>query len=221
MHLALLHDGRPALLRVEGLPGAPAALFFHPFPLHADAWEEMLAACASSGLCAAALDAPGFGGTPPLGHTLTMEYLAELGAAALDALGAKRAALVGCSMGGYAAMAFARRFLGRAICRSSRTRAPSPRCSQRTCDPFNALGDRAADGYRRWTESRSPSRSRLVGHRPRSHYCASCQTTESEWRLTTLLMKAARNSRAIPSIVSTVRFASAGAESSAAPRSAG
>src|SRR5205085_688978 len=49
----------------------------------------------------------------PLGRTLTMEYLAELGAAALDALGAKRAALVGCSMGGYAAMAFARRFPGR------------------------------------------------------------------------------------------------------------
>src|SRR5213595_2604741 len=42
MHLALLHDGRPALLRVEGPAGAPAALFFHPFPLHADAWEEML-----------------------------------------------------------------------------------------------------------------------------------------------------------------------------------
>ena len=116
MHLALLHDGRPALLRVEGPIGAPAALFFHPFPLHADAWEEMLAACAGSGICAAALDAPGFGGTPPLGRPLTMDYLAELGAAALDALdalGAKQAALVGCSMGGYATMAFARRFPSR------------------------------------------------------------------------------------------------------------
>ncbi len=110
MHLALLHDGRPALLRVEGAVGAPAALFFHPFPLHADAWEQMLSACADAGLCAAALDAPGFGGTPPLGRVLTMDYLAELGAVALDALGARRAAIVGCSMGGYAAMAFARRF---------------------------------------------------------------------------------------------------------------
>jgi len=54
MHLALLHDGRPALLRVEGPPGAPLALFFHPFPLHADVWEEMLTACAAAGLCAAA-----------------------------------------------------------------------------------------------------------------------------------------------------------------------
>ncbi len=113
MHLALLHDGRPALLRVEGTVGAPAVLFFHPFPLHADAWEQMLTACAGAGLCAAALDAPGFGGTPPLGRPMTMDDLAGLGAAALDALGARRAAIVGCSMGGYAAMAFARRFAER------------------------------------------------------------------------------------------------------------
>ena len=110
MHLALLHDGCPALLRVEGSLGAPAALFFHPFPLHADVWADVLAACAAAGLCAAAFDAPGFGGTPPLGRPLTMDHLAELGACALDTLGAKRASLVGCSMGGYAVMAFVRRF---------------------------------------------------------------------------------------------------------------
>lgn len=110
MHLALLHDGRPALLRVEGPAGAPVALFFHPFPLHADAWEEMLMACAAAGLCAAALDAPGFGGTPALGKPLEMAALAELGAVALDTLGARRASIVGCSMGGYAAMAFVKRY---------------------------------------------------------------------------------------------------------------
>src|SRR5438309_10400005 len=102
MHLALLHNGRPALLRVEGPVVAPAAQFIHPFPLHADAWEEMLAACAGSGIYAAALDAPGFGGTPPLGRTLTMEYLAEPGPPALAALGAKRPALAGRSLVVYA-----------------------------------------------------------------------------------------------------------------------
>lgn len=114
MHLALLHAGRPALLRIEGPPGAPVALFFHPFPLNSDVWDEMLHACAASGLCAAALDAPGFGGTPPLGTPLTMDALAELGACALDTLGARRAAIIGNSMGGYAAMAFLRRFPERA-----------------------------------------------------------------------------------------------------------
>ena len=97
---------RPAL-RVEGPTTGPVALFFHPFPLHAGAWEEMLAACAAAGWCAAAFDAPGFGGAPPLGRPLTMDLLAEMGAAALDALGAASAAVVGCSMGGYAAMALA------------------------------------------------------------------------------------------------------------------
>jgi len=110
MHLALLHEGRPALLRVEGPPTAPVALFFHPFPLNADAWEEMLAACAASGWCAAAVDAPGFGGTPPLAEPLKMDAIADLGAASLDALGARAGAIVGCSMGGYAAMAFARKY---------------------------------------------------------------------------------------------------------------
>ena len=113
MHLALLHDGRPALLRVEGTVGAPAALFLHPFPLHSDAWEEMLPVAAAAGFCAAALDAPGFGGTPSLGRPMTMDLLADLGAAALDTLGARKAVIVGCSMGGYAAMAFARKFPGR------------------------------------------------------------------------------------------------------------
>src|SRR3954469_10253980 len=101
MHLALQHDGQPALLRVEGPAGAPVALFFHPFPLHADVWGEMLLACAASGLCAAASDSPGFGGTPARKKPLTMDALAELGACALDTLGARRAAIVGCSMGGY------------------------------------------------------------------------------------------------------------------------
>src|SRR5262249_23549330 len=110
MHLALLHDGRPALLRFEGPAGAPVALFFHPFPLHSDVWSEMLAACAASGLCAAALDTPGFRGTPPLGRVMTLDQLAPLRACALDTLGAHKASIVGCSMGGYAAMAFARLF---------------------------------------------------------------------------------------------------------------
>src|SRR5262249_39700699 len=110
MHLALLHDGRPARVRVEGPPTAPVALFLHPFPLQADCWEETLTACAAVGLCAAALDAPGFGGTPALGQPLTMDILADLGAAALDALAVRRAAIGGCWMGGDAAMAFARRY---------------------------------------------------------------------------------------------------------------
>jgi pimeloyl-ACP methyl ester carboxylesterase len=64
-------------------------------------------ACAEAGFRAAAVDAPGFGGSPPLGRALRMEDLAQIFALALDHLHAPRAALVGCSMGGYTALAIA------------------------------------------------------------------------------------------------------------------
>jgi non-heme chloroperoxidase len=105
----LRFEGRPARLRAEGTPGR-TVLFAHPFPLDGTCWDELLRGSAELGWRAAAVDAPGFGGTPPLGRPCTMDDLARLFAAALDALGARSAALVGCSMGGYAAMAFWRLF---------------------------------------------------------------------------------------------------------------
>jgi pimeloyl-ACP methyl ester carboxylesterase len=105
----LRFEGRPARLRAEGPPGR-AVLFAHPFPLDGTCWDELLRGCAALGWRAAAVDAPGFGGTPALGRACTMDDLARLLAAALDALGARSAALVGCSMGGYALMAFQRLF---------------------------------------------------------------------------------------------------------------
>jgi pimeloyl-ACP methyl ester carboxylesterase len=105
----LRFEGRPARLRAEGPPGR-TVLFAHPFPLDETCWHELLHGCAGLGWRAAAVDAPGFGGTPPLGRPCTMDDLARLFAAALDALAARSAALVGCSMGGYATMAFWRLF---------------------------------------------------------------------------------------------------------------
>jgi 3-oxoadipate enol-lactonase len=105
----LRFEGRPARLRAEG-PAGRTVLFAHPFPLAGDCWDETLRGCAALGWRAAAVDAPGFGGTPPLGRPCTMDDLARLLAGCLDALGARTATLVGCSMGGYAVMAFWRLF---------------------------------------------------------------------------------------------------------------
>jgi 3-oxoadipate enol-lactonase len=105
----LRFEGRPARLRAEGPPGR-TVLFAHPFPLSSDCWDGTLQSCAALGWRAAAVDAPGFGGTPALRRPCTMDDLARLLAASLDALGARNAALVGCSMGGYAVMAFWRLF---------------------------------------------------------------------------------------------------------------
>jgi 3-oxoadipate enol-lactonase len=105
----LRFEGRPARLRAEG-NGGRTVLFAHPFPLDGTCWNESMRDCAAVGWRAAAVDCPGFGGTPPLGRPCTMDDLARLFAAALDALGTRAAALVGCSMGGYAIMAFWRLF---------------------------------------------------------------------------------------------------------------
>lgn len=105
----LRFEGRPARLRADGRAGR-TVLFAHPFPLDASCWDDLLPECAAMGWRAAAVDCPGFGGTPALGRACTMDDLARLYAAALDALGARTAALIGCSMGGYAMMAFWRLF---------------------------------------------------------------------------------------------------------------
>ena len=138
--LPLRFEGRPARLRAEGPPGR-AVLFAHPFPLDGTCWEEMLRGCAALGWRAAAVDAPGFGGTPPLGRPCTMDDLARLLAAALDALGARSAALVGCSMGGYAMMAFRRLFpdrMERAGLICTQAGADTPEATQRREQQANA-----------------------------------------------------------------------------------
>src|ERR1700682_3439484 len=106
-----LHESEgPVHVAWSGPAGAPLVLFAHPFPLDGSAWGPLRAACATAGLRTAALDAPGFGRSPARKAPLSMETLANLFARAFDALGAQRAALVGCSMGGYAQLAFARLF---------------------------------------------------------------------------------------------------------------
>lgn len=97
-------------LRLKGPEGAKVALFLHPFALSGACWDDLLERCAAAGIRAAALDAPGFGQAAPLGRALEMEALATLARDALDQLGAQQAAIIGCSMGGYAALAFARLF---------------------------------------------------------------------------------------------------------------
>jgi len=86
----------------------PAVLFLHAFPLGLFMWDAQAEALAASHRVIR-FDARGFGATPPGVSLLTMERIAEDGAALLDHLGVGQAVVAGCSMGGYAAFAFARR----------------------------------------------------------------------------------------------------------------
>lgn len=86
----------------EGLP----LLLLHGFPLDRTMFHDQ-----NLGLAPFArvltFDVPGVGASEPA--PLSMESIADTAAGLLDALGLKRAVVGGVSMGGYAALAFARR----------------------------------------------------------------------------------------------------------------
>jgi pimeloyl-ACP methyl ester carboxylesterase len=86
--------------------GAAVALL-HAFPLARDTWDGLAGALAA-GRRVIAVDARGFGETPLAGPWSIADLADDL-AALLTALGVARATVLGMSMGGYAALAFADR----------------------------------------------------------------------------------------------------------------
>lgn len=86
----------------------PALLLLHAFPLGLAMWDEQVRALAE-GHQVVRFDARGFGGSPPGDGLLTMERIADDAVGVLDRLGVPSAVVGGLSMGGYAALALARR----------------------------------------------------------------------------------------------------------------
>jgi pimeloyl-ACP methyl ester carboxylesterase len=95
---------------VEG--EGPAVVFLHAFPLGRFMWDGQAKAIAGSHTVLR-FDDRGFGDSPPGDGLLTMEGIADDAAALMDELGLSQAVVAGCSMGGYAALAFARRHAAR------------------------------------------------------------------------------------------------------------
>ena len=98
-------------------PTDTLVVFLHAFPLNAEMWMPQLRALPED-WSAVAPDFRGFGESDADENGIDRaearleDYAADV-AALLDALGAGRAALCGCSMGGYAAFAVLRRLPGR------------------------------------------------------------------------------------------------------------
>ncbi len=90
-------------------------LLLHAFPLHRGMWDpqvearESLAERVEGGLRIVRFDCRGFGGSPPRPDALVMEQIADDAVAVLRHEGIERAVVCGLSMGGYAALALARR----------------------------------------------------------------------------------------------------------------
>jgi 3-oxoadipate enol-lactonase len=106
----------------KGLP----VLLLHAFPMSGGMWEPQREALRA--FRAIAPDFPGFGATP-LSGAWTIESAADALAALLDQLGVSRAAVVGLSMGGYAALRLAAAHPGKvralALC-DTRSEADAP-----------------------------------------------------------------------------------------------
>jgi pimeloyl-ACP methyl ester carboxylesterase len=86
----------------------PAVVFLHAFPLGRFMWEAQAQALEATHTVVR-FDDRGFGDTPAGDGLLTMERIADDAAALMDHLGLSQAVVGGCSMGGYATLAFARR----------------------------------------------------------------------------------------------------------------
>jgi pimeloyl-ACP methyl ester carboxylesterase len=99
------------------MPSDRVAVFLHAFPLNAEMWLPQLQGL-PEGWSGIAPDFRGFGGSDPdaadapRSDARLDDYAGDL-TELLDALGAARAAVCGCSMGGYAALSMLRRFPGR------------------------------------------------------------------------------------------------------------
>ena len=100
-------DGSEFFYRERG--SGPVALFIHGFPLDASMWIEQLVALSDVRRCVAP-DLRGFGRSDPsIRPALSMDEHADDVADLLDVLGIDLVDLVGLSMGGYVALAFAER----------------------------------------------------------------------------------------------------------------
>jgi 3-oxoadipate enol-lactonase len=125
----------------------PAVLLLHAFPLSLFMWDAQAEALAPTHRVVR-FDARGFGGSALGDGPLTMERIADDGAALLDHLGIERAVVGGCSMGGYAAFAFVRRHpqrLAALVLQDTRAGADSPEArANRTALAAKVLGEGAS-----------------------------------------------------------------------------
>lgn len=153
----LADDGARIDVRVAGRKHDPAVVLIHGFPLTNAIWETQADALAQS-FYVLVPDLRGAGSSSAPDGPYLMERLAADIAASLDALGIERAALVGHSMGGYVALAFARMFTerltGLALV-ASRIRADIP-------EEASARGDLA-----RRVESDQSSKAAIEAYLPR------------------------------------------------------
>jgi pimeloyl-ACP methyl ester carboxylesterase len=105
----LVLEHRFMSMRYEDVGTGLAVVLLHAFPLDRAMWEPQLRPLADAGYRILAPDLPEFGETTPGSEVFAIERTADVIADFLDEIGIEKAVVGGVSMGGYIAMAFARR----------------------------------------------------------------------------------------------------------------
>jgi 3-oxoadipate enol-lactonase len=128
-----------------------AVVLLPPFPFDRRVWGANGPALVAAGFRVVAVDYPGFGASrPALPGDVTIATIASSTAALLDRLGIARATLVGLSMGGYVALAFAAGFaerLGALVLADTRAAADAPAARQGRAQALETLATRGVDAY--------------------------------------------------------------------------
>ena len=96
-----------AEIQYEDKGNGPAVLFLHAFPLSLGMWDDQDALASRYRIIR--FDARGFGGSDVGDAILTMDRIADDAAVLIERLRLGPVILAGCSMGGYAALAFAQK----------------------------------------------------------------------------------------------------------------
>ena len=107
----LVHDDVRIDVRVDG-SGSDAVVLIHGFPLAKEIWNAQIPALAREHRVVA-LDLRGMGRSSVVDGPYLMETLAGDVAAVMDHLSIEHATLIGHSLGGYVALAFARMYVER------------------------------------------------------------------------------------------------------------
>ena len=99
--------GDTALHLCDSQTGDKCAVLLHGYLESMLVWDDFVPLLTHAGVRVVTVDLPGHGISEVKGEIHTMEYLARVVHDALQTLGIERAVVVGHSMGGYAALAFA------------------------------------------------------------------------------------------------------------------
>lgn len=105
-HRTIIYDGHKIHYRDEGDPSKPTLVLLHGFLQSLEVWNPFLLHLMRS-LRVVTIDLPGHGYSAPLGPVSTMEGMAEAVHAVLLHCGVEQCVLVGHSLGGYVALAYA------------------------------------------------------------------------------------------------------------------